>query len=266
MLESSRLASRIQDDGFHEIQLNGKQLVFVFMAATVVSVVIFLCGVLVGRGVRVERMAEAQGAPASIADTPATGLVTGARPPTVSGTDNDPTKAPPPSPPASENETGKSPRATPKSTEGRAQDAKPEGTHLTKTVEPRPADAASKVERPVPKTDTAAVEAPPSKPAPQSASKAPAREAQAPVVPPKEAAPATEDAAQGWMVQVAAVNTRNEADSLVKRLSAKGYPAFVSNSANVFRVRLGGYKSKGEAETVAAKLRKEEKISPWVTR
>ena len=35
----------------HEIQLNGKQLVFMFMAATVVSVVIFLCGVMVGRGV-----------------------------------------------------------------------------------------------------------------------------------------------------------------------------------------------------------------------
>ena len=33
------------DEGFREIQLNGKQLVFLFMAATVVSVVIFLCGV-----------------------------------------------------------------------------------------------------------------------------------------------------------------------------------------------------------------------------
>ena len=40
------------DHDVHEIQLNGKQLVFMFMAATVVSVVIFLCGVLVGRGVR----------------------------------------------------------------------------------------------------------------------------------------------------------------------------------------------------------------------
>jgi cell division protein FtsN len=40
------------DEGVHEIQLNGKQLVFLFMAATVVSVVIFLCGVMVGRGVR----------------------------------------------------------------------------------------------------------------------------------------------------------------------------------------------------------------------
>ena len=47
--------TQVQDDGFHEIQLNGKQLVFLFMAATVVSVVIFLCGVLVGRGVKAER-------------------------------------------------------------------------------------------------------------------------------------------------------------------------------------------------------------------
>src|SRR4051794_19730743 len=42
----------MSDEGLHEIQLNGKQLVFLFMAGTVVFVVIFLCGVLVGRGVR----------------------------------------------------------------------------------------------------------------------------------------------------------------------------------------------------------------------
>ena len=40
------------DDGVREIHLSGKQLVFLFMAVTVVSVVIFLCGVLVGRGVQ----------------------------------------------------------------------------------------------------------------------------------------------------------------------------------------------------------------------
>jgi cell division septation protein DedD len=43
------------DEALHEIHLNGKQLVFLFMAATVVSVVIFLCGVMVGRGVRAQR-------------------------------------------------------------------------------------------------------------------------------------------------------------------------------------------------------------------
>ena len=45
----------MSDEPFHEIHLNGKQLVFLFMAATVVSVVIFLCGVMVGRGVRAQR-------------------------------------------------------------------------------------------------------------------------------------------------------------------------------------------------------------------
>ena len=34
-----------------EPHLSGEQLVFLFMASTVVAVVIFLCGVMVGRGV-----------------------------------------------------------------------------------------------------------------------------------------------------------------------------------------------------------------------
>jgi hypothetical protein len=42
----------VSDEGFREIQLNGKQLIFLFMAVTVVLVVTFLFGVLVGRGVR----------------------------------------------------------------------------------------------------------------------------------------------------------------------------------------------------------------------
>ena len=41
----------LADEGFHEIQLSGKQLVFLFMATTIVAVVIFLCGVQVGRNV-----------------------------------------------------------------------------------------------------------------------------------------------------------------------------------------------------------------------
>ena len=46
------MAHELHEDGFHEIQLSGKQLVFLLMATTVVSIVIFLCGVLVGRGVQ----------------------------------------------------------------------------------------------------------------------------------------------------------------------------------------------------------------------
>lgn len=51
------LSHESPDDAFHEIQLSGKQLVFLFMATTVVSVVIFLLGVVVGRSVRAEDIA-----------------------------------------------------------------------------------------------------------------------------------------------------------------------------------------------------------------
>lgn len=42
----------MSDQGFSEIQLSGKQLVFLFMSAVVVLVVVFLLGVAVGRSVR----------------------------------------------------------------------------------------------------------------------------------------------------------------------------------------------------------------------
>src|SRR5512141_2037903 len=40
------------DEGFREIHLSGKHLVALFMGLTLFAAVIFLCGVMVGRGVR----------------------------------------------------------------------------------------------------------------------------------------------------------------------------------------------------------------------
>ena len=90
------MAQHIQDEGFHEIQLNGKQLVFLFMAATVVSVVIFLCGVLVGRGVRAQLGAPSDGTPVTnVAETTPTVPATPAPAPAAG---SDPTAAAPPPP------------------------------------------------------------------------------------------------------------------------------------------------------------------------
>ena len=57
------------DDSVREIQLSGKQLVFLFMAVTVVSVVIFLCGVLVGRGVQARTGVSADATTAAVEET-----------------------------------------------------------------------------------------------------------------------------------------------------------------------------------------------------
>src|SRR5215203_4755163 len=56
----------MSDEQFHEFHLDGKQMVFLFMASTVVAVVIFLCGVMVGRGVRASRVVEPVDASAGV--------------------------------------------------------------------------------------------------------------------------------------------------------------------------------------------------------
>jgi DedD protein len=223
--------AQAHDDGFHEIQLSGKQLAFLVMAATVVSVVIFLFGVLVGRGVRTERSAmdttaaatALEPAPAPAASSPA---------PTAG---EDPTKAvEAPVPPAGDSETVVPDRAalerTPKNAEVK-EAPKP-------AVKELPKPAASK---PVEKTTTA------------TDTKAPA-----------------EPGGSGYAVQIAALNVRSEADAIAKRLTSKGYSAYVlapaSGSPSVFRVRVGKFQTRREAENVAARLQKEEQFRPWVTR
>src|SRR4029450_1843221 len=66
------------------------------MAATVVSVVIFLCGVLVGRGVRAERGAIADGTPTASNVETAPPAPAAASPPPATPAGSDPTKAAPP--------------------------------------------------------------------------------------------------------------------------------------------------------------------------
>src|SRR5436190_7945415 len=63
--------NELADDGFHEIQLSGKQLVFLFMATTILAVAIFLCGVQVGRNVKSDRVIEAGDTVAAATPPPA---------------------------------------------------------------------------------------------------------------------------------------------------------------------------------------------------
>jgi cell division septation protein DedD len=240
------LTSHPTDDGFHEIQLNGKQLVFLFMAATVVSVVIFLCGVLVGRGVRAERSAVA------MADVPSADQI---EPTAGSGPALDTVgihSAPPPA----------------------AVDERPSLFDRLEKPDPKldelkgPASKTPPESRPAP---VAVLTPPPAKPAPPPAAQ-PAPQATTKPAPASASAPASRPAASGpksgYVVQLAALNSRSEADAMVKRLSAKGYEAFVQapaqNAPAIFRVRVGNYATRGEAETAAARLEKESQFKPWI--
>jgi cell division septation protein DedD len=226
------LAAYTQDDGFHEIQLNGKQLVFLFMAATVVSVVIFLCGVLVGRGVRVERgdfarTAVRESSPIDVAPAPPPATT-----PVPSTPASDPTVAAPP------------PAVDELSYFNRLE--KP--TPPVETLKPAPDNG-----RPAPARVASA--SPPALPVP--ADKTPSLAA-------------TPSPSQGYAVQIAALNVRSEADAMAKRLASKGYAAYVLTPANgtpaVYRVRIGTFKTRREAEAMAARLQKEEQFKPWITK
>jgi cell division septation protein DedD len=226
------LASEVQDDGFHEIQLNGKQLVFLFMAATVVSVVIFLCGVLVGRGVKTERAVSSADAAAvaAVAD-PALPVTAGTSTP-AAGTD--PTTAAPP------------PAVTDLTYFNRLENKTPPPEKLKQAPAP-----------------------PPPLPAPVEHEKL--SPVAAPSVPPPVVhSPSPSLAAgDGYVVQVAAVPA-HDADTIAKRLTSKGYGVFVlapgAATPALYRVRVGRFKTRREAEAVASRLKKEEQFRPWVTR
>lgn len=241
------MAEFTDDDGVREIQLNGKQLVFLFMAATVVSVVIFLCGVLVGRGVRSDRASSTEMASSGAAVDPAPPAPTPQASAPQAG--SDPRRAEPPTPPA---ESVSYPNRLGESEEPAEVLKAPEKTGRGK------AEAPEKM-LPPPAEKPAAVVPPPAKPP-------------APVTPVAAATPDGEPPGPGYVVQVAALNVRSEADAIAKRLTSKGYGAYVlpspSGTTQVFRVRIGKFGSRRDAETMATRLQKDEqfKFKPWVTR
>jgi cell division septation protein DedD len=233
------MATSTTNDGFHEIQLNGKQLVFLGMAVVVVSVVIFLMGVLVGRGVRAAQVPLAEAPTADVERSATAGTdVPPAPPPPIEDPVpvEDETTPGPGSSAVDSLETDKMPGLQPPSTK-----AKP----------PARAPAAEGAARPP-------AAAPPSA-APVGAP-APAPRATAVTVP-------TEPSGTGWSIQVAALAEKGDAEAMVTHLLGKEYSAYLvlpSGGSPMYRVRVGKFKDKREADRVAGRLTKEEKFKPWV--
>ena len=227
----SELSHDTADDGFHEIQLSGKQLVFLFIVTTTVIVVVFLCGVKVGRGARAAQGDEP--GPASAAAATAT---------------PNPRPVPDAGPPAAEPPTPASETPDELSYHGRLKDAGPTEDTLKK-----------------PKAEA--------QPQPQPKQEKPAAPASAPQ--PAAAAPTAGIPVTGrpgtWAVQVIATRDRDMATSIVKRLVGKGYPAFLvappgGAGPAYYKVHVGRYSDRGEAEQVSSRIKKEEQFQSWITR
>ena len=209
-------------------------MVFLCMATMVVSVVIFLMGVFVGRNVQaqqtVDRLTDPTVALAAATPTPA---------PAPAAADAGPQAAEPPSPPAEGDELSYKKRL--------------ESDKSSETLKPNPpaqqaaAAAAARLAPPPPPS------APPPAPAKAETSAAAAGAPQ----------PGT------WVIQVHALRDRTAAAGIVRRLAGKGYPAFLVPAGpptGTFKVHVGKYKERDEALRVIERLKKEEQFNPWITR
>jgi DedD protein len=236
----SDITHDVVDDGFHEIHLSGKQLVFLFMATMVVSVVIFLIGVFVGRNVRAQQAAD------HLAD-PTAALAASAPAPASSApasADAGPQAAEPPSPPAESDELSYKKRLEVGASAEHLKPAAPGQRQApTRAAPPAPAPAAV-----------------PPPPAVSSAAPATSETGSATVGTPQ---PGT------WVIQVHALRDRTTAAGIVRRLVSKGYPAFLVAAGpptGTYKVQIGRYKDKDTAMKVIDRLKKEEQFNPWITR
>ena len=200
-------------DRLNEIQPQGKQLVFLFMAATVVAVVIFLCGVMVGQNMIAQR--------GRLLD-----LAVG----------------------VGEDQTMNSLSLLPSTAAMDLGDASlSAGEDLS-----YPARLSTEA------LTQESVRVPDSAEVVQALPLAEASETQPVAIP------------GAYTVQVGAVRDRIEAERMAKRLTSKGYPAYVTRSpdggAALYRVRVGTFIDRREAEEIAARLAKEEQFKPWITR
>ena len=265
MLKSRNLAQHTKDDGFREIQLNGKQLVFLFMVATVFSAVAFLCGLFVGRGVRPDR------APSSARpDRPLSLFRRRNVPEPACPHWSDPTAR---RPPAAVDELGYS--IIDKSS-APAEELKPAGCHerLQRERPPsrllqRPRKAASPLPRlqksasAGPETSRARGQEEPPPPVAASEPSAVAASKNSPV----HAGLRYGAGRPGVRAAGDGPSLKDEADTIARRLSSKaaGLCHDAGRCAVDMRV-VSASSRRREAEAMATKLKKEEQFTPWITR
>jgi DedD protein len=243
----------MSDQGFHEIQLSAKQLVFLFMAGVVVAVGVFLLGVSVGRGVRSSVVSAADaGAPG---DTMAN-----ASTPTA-------TKVTPADLDYREKLQGAAGAAAAGAVVGAAASTPPPAKPVDPPQPPPdgpPAETKPPL-KPAPNSTLLSMAATPTPtPAAKAAATPPAAKTAAPKPTPAATKPAASDGS--WTVQLDAFSNKATADNLVKQLKAKGYAsAFIVSSATLYKVRVGTFTDHGDAEKMASRLAKDG-YRPLVTR
>ena len=235
-----------EEKSYYEIQLDNKQLILVFLAAVTVCVLIFVLGVMIGKGQK-----EAEFAAAARNEKNQTPSEPDANPPRQALTDlasdarskdeSLPKEAVAENPAPVKEEEEKKPEkiaATEKKQPEKKPEKQPEKYAYEELDKAEPAAVAEKKAQDEPVTEEIAEDEP--KPAGNSR----------------------------YTVQVMATSSKPKAEEQITRLKSRGYKPFMDESktgeVSVFKVRVGKFADTDEAKKMASRIKSDLKLETWV--
>lgn len=259
-----------EEKSYYEIQLDNKQLILVFLAGVTVCVLVFVLGVMVGKGRKEAEMA-------AIGKTE--GKVVRPEPDLTPPQEIQEMK-----PPAKKQENKKEiTKAASTSTQEEdpayydldqdkekplekepTKNQKDEKTVASKetekkTTEPKKAETA--------KAETPKVETPKTSAPKTEVAKAETETKAEPVEEKTVPDPTLKDGGR-YTVQIMATSSKAKAEQQLSTLQANGYTAFMkeekAGDTSVFKVRVGRFSDKDAAKKIATKLKQELQLESWV--
>lgn len=252
------------EPSYYEIALTNRQVVTAFVILLGCLLVAFLSGVWIGKG----QLASVEGAQV-LATPPESATVEAGKPEALdffediqtAGSDKGPEPQPPPRP-GTQPEALEAPEPSPETIF--------EGEEAAAVAEAEPAPA-KPAEKPLVRSEPPRAGAGAAKPNDEKPADRARREAAEKPQPARQPAAVggdPEPAAGAIIIQVFASPSRDEAIKIRDRLRKGGEKAYLSpttKGTTLYRVRVGPFKKRERAVTVAAKIQKTYKLDTWVT-
>jgi len=223
-----------EEKSYYEIQLDNKQLVLVFLAALTLCVLIFVLGVMVGKGQKEAEMASV------------------VRPEVSAKTQPD--VAPPQQPQSNVSNEKEKEQEKPVRQKNKE---KPKQDYTFYDLD-KPETQKSELEK---------ADQEPEAPAPEKPAPAVKPVTEKPVTEKPAKSTFAADTHQ-YTVQVMATASKTKATEELTMLKSKGYKAFMDDykteSGNVFKVRVGRYPDPDSAKEMAQRLKRDLRLDTWV--
>jgi cell division septation protein DedD len=235
-----------EEKSYYEIQLDNKQLILVFLAGVTVCVLIFVLGVMVGKGKKEAEMASTTRTETSVAAKSQEDM----------------------QPPVEAKPIVEKQAAQQKSAAKETKD-KPKAKEDYSFYDLDKTETESKISKKDDTKTAAVTEKTPQKEKiqpPPAAAKEPVEAS----VASKENASAnlSETNLPQYTVQVMATASKAKAEQQLEMLKTKGYTAYLDeekgSGGNVYKVRIGKFDNSDAAKGVATKLKEELKLETWV--